>query len=94
MSDQLVDAVERRSGPGGCEACLETGYRGRTGVFELLEVAEPIRELILGREKASTIKARAVSAGMTTLRADGLAKVRDGHTTMDEVTKVTGRDEF
>ena len=80
--------------PEGCPSCLQTGYRGRTGVFELLAVTEPIRELILRREKASTIKALAVSGGMTTLRADGLAKARQGLTTMDEVARVTGRDEF
>ena len=78
----------------GCETCLDTGYHGRIGVFELLTVTEPIRELILAQSKASTVKAEALRGGMTTLRADGVAKVAAGITTMDEVVRVTGRDEF
>jgi general secretion pathway protein E len=78
----------------GCEACLQTGYRERIGVFELLTVSEPIRELILQRAKASTVKAEAQRGGMTTLRADGLAKAAAGVTTIDEVVRVTSRDEF
>ena len=79
---------------GGCGDCMDTGYRERVGIFELLAVTEPIRELILQRSKASTIKQQAVSNHMTTLRADGIAKVAEGATTMDEVARVTGRDEF
>ena len=78
----------------GCDACLGTGYRERIGVFELVTVTEPIRELMLHRAKASTIKAEAVRGSMRTLRADGLAKVAAGVTTMDEIIRVTGRDEF
>ena len=78
----------------GCEHCMHTGYRERLGIFELLQVSEPIREMILHREKASSIKAQAVAGGMTTLRAAGRAKAMEGLTTMDEVSRVTGRDEF
>ena len=78
----------------GCENCLDTGYRERKGIFELLSVDEGIQELILQRAKASSIKACATSKGMTTLRADGVAKVLNGTTTMDEVARVTGREEF
>ena len=73
---------------------METGYKERVGVFELLTVTEPIRELVLQRAKASTIKAEAVAGGMTTLRADGFTKAAAGASTMDEVVRVTGRDEF
>ena len=55
---------------------------------------EPIRELILHRAKASTVKAEALRGGMATLRAEGLAKAAAGITTMDEVVRVTGREEF
>jgi general secretion pathway protein E len=79
---------------GGCARCMETGYLERIGVFELLTVTEPIRELILGRAKASSIKAVALKGGMTTLRADGIDKAARGVTTMDEVARVTGRGEF
>jgi general secretion pathway protein E len=78
----------------GCPACLTTGYRERLGIFEFLTVTEPMRELILKRAKASSIKAEAVAGGMTTLRDDGLTKAAGGTTTMDEVVRVTGRDEF
>ncbi len=78
----------------GCDACLQTGYRERVGIFELLTVTEPTRELILQRSKASSIKAQAASAGMTTLRADGLIKAANGITTMDEVARMTGLDDF
>jgi type II secretory ATPase GspE/PulE/Tfp pilus assembly ATPase PilB-like protein len=77
-----------------CDACLDSGCHGRIGIFELLTVSEPIRELILAQAKASSLKAEALHSGMTTLRADGLAKVASGVTTMDEVVRVTGRDEF
>ena len=79
---------------GGCDECMQTGYRQRHGIFEFLQISEAIRELILNRAKASSIKSVALAGGMTTLRADGLDKVRRGITTMDEVMKVTGRDEF
>ena len=78
----------------GCQACLETGYYERCGIFELLTVTEPIRELILKRAKSSSIKALALADGMTTLRANGIAKAIDGETSMDEVVRVTERDEF
>jgi len=85
---------ERLSRGSGCAACLQTGYRERVGIFELLTVTEPIRELILQRAKSSTIKSEAQAHGMTTLRAGGLAKAVAGTTTMEEVVRVTGRDEF
>jgi len=78
----------------GCPECLQTGYRDRIGIFELLTVTEPVRELILARAKASTLKGAALAEGMTTLRADGLAKAAAGITTLEEVSRVTGRDEF
>jgi type II secretory ATPase GspE/PulE/Tfp pilus assembly ATPase PilB-like protein len=78
----------------GCKACLDTGYHERVGVFELLTVSEPIRELILARAKASSIKAEAIRNGMKTLRADGITKAATGVTTLDEVVRVSERDEF
>jgi len=78
----------------GCDQCLQTGYRGRVGIFELLTVSEEIREAMLHRQKASTIAARAVAAGMMSLRRAALAKVTDGITTMDEAARVTRREVF
>ena len=73
----------------GCAACRFTGYRGRTGIYEILPLSEPIRKLILSRASSQQIKQQAVSSGMRTLRQDGLAKVLAGLTTLSEVIRVT-----
>jgi type II secretory ATPase GspE/PulE/Tfp pilus assembly ATPase PilB-like protein len=78
----------------GCEACLHTGYHERRGIFEFLEINDAIRELILQCDTASNIKSVAISNGMTSLRSDGIKKAKAGLTTMDEVVRVSGRDEF
>lgn len=80
--------------PVGCQECMQTGYRGRVGIFEVLPVSESIRLLALQREKASTIKAKAIGDGMVSLRQAGLAKVAQGVTTMAEVARVTRCDDF
>jgi general secretion pathway protein E len=74
---------------GGCEECSGTGYRGRSGIYELLMMAESIRELILKHASADAIKATAVARSMRTLRDDGWLKVREGTTTVAEVLRVT-----
>ena len=67
-----------------------TGYRGRSGIFELLMVNEGVRQLILKRSSADLIKNYAVSQqGMRTLREDGWRKVREGSTSVSEVLRVT-----
>jgi general secretion pathway protein E len=73
----------------GCDACGQTGYRGRMGIFELLVIDEPIKDLILGRADAGAIRAKAVAGGMSLLRDDGWDKVRRGLTTVEEVLRVT-----
>jgi general secretion pathway protein E len=73
----------------GCEACGGTGFRGRTGIFEILPVTDKIRELILARADAGAIRASAVEGGMVLLRDDGWEKVRRGMTTIEEVVRVT-----
>ena len=93
----LTDAEVERHTPykgRGCPACQGSGYRERVGIFELLVITEPIREMILHRAKVSSIKALSLENGMTTLRANGIAKANAGITTMDEVARVTERDEF
>ena len=74
---------------GGCEACLGTGYRGRTGIYELLEVDEAMRQLIVTTPTAGAVKKEAMRRGMITLRDDGAKKVLQGLTTMEEVLRVT-----
>ncbi len=73
----------------GCEDCAQTGYRGRSGIFELLLVNDVIRPLILKRSSADMIKDAGVQQGMRTLREDGWQKVRTGVTTVAEVVRVT-----
>jgi len=73
----------------GCEECSGTGYRGRSGIYELLLMNESIRELILKHVSADVIKQTAVANGMRSLRDDGWMKVREGTTTVAEVVRVT-----
>ena len=75
--------------PGGCERCGGTGYRGRIGVFEVLEVSEPIRELVRPLTNSGTIEKAATQAGMTTMIEDAVSKCRAGATTAAEVLRVT-----
>jgi general secretion pathway protein E len=73
----------------GCEACCGSGYRGRTGIYELLPLDDTIRELIMQRANANRIKAVAIKAGMRTLLQSGSQKVLEGLTTAEEVLRVT-----
>ncbi len=76
----------------GCEECMQTGYLGRTGIYELLAMDEAVRSSLLDRKSASVIKANAVKRGLVTLRADGAAKVVKGVTTIEEVLRQTQTD--
>jgi len=71
----------------GCNLCAGTGYRGRTGIFELLTMSEAITKLLRGHASASEIKAQAVADGMLTMKQDGIIKVKDGITTVSEVIR-------
>jgi len=73
----------------GCEQCGMTGYKGRTGVFELLKMDEEVRAAIIARSSAASIRQIAVSKGMRTLRDDAISKVQGGLTTIEEVIRVT-----
>ncbi len=73
----------------GCPACANTGYSGRTGIYELIEINDSISSLILNGENSSTISRKAQELGSRTLRQDGLAKVLQGITTLEEVMRVT-----
>jgi type II secretion system protein E len=73
----------------GCEACRFTGYRGRTGIYEVLVINEKIRDLIDRKVPANRIKDEARTLGMRTLRQDGWEKVKRGLTTLSEVLRVT-----
>ncbi|MCU1259280.1 MAG: type secretion system protein (GspE) [Bryobacterales bacterium] len=74
---------------GGCEACSGTGYKSRVGIFELMEMNEEIRTLIMGNADASKITDAARRNGMKNLREDGWLKIKNGVTTSEEVMRVT-----
>ncbi|MDH3850767.1 MAG: type II secretion system ATPase GspE [Deltaproteobacteria bacterium] len=73
----------------GCEKCLETGYRGRTGIYEFLLLSEAIKGLVLKTSDANQINKVARAEGMANLREDGINKVTEGRTTISEVLRVT-----
>jgi general secretion pathway protein E len=73
----------------GCEKCMDIGYRGRTGVYELLSINEKIRAAILANADAGSIRSMAIEHGMIPLRSAGLELARQGITTLEEVIRVT-----
>ncbi|MFZ4767847.1 MAG: GspE/PulE family protein, partial [Roseimicrobium sp.] len=73
----------------GCNACGGSGYKGRKGIYELLDVTDPLRELITQRAPTLVLRQKAIELGMTTLREDGLRNIYDGETTIEEVLKYT-----
>ncbi|MGA2070835.1 MAG: type II secretion system ATPase GspE [Sedimentisphaerales bacterium] len=76
----------------GCDKCFQTGYRGRTGIYELMLISEEIQNLIYQRTTAGAIKKVSLDAGLQTLRMDGARKVLAGITTISEVLRVTQAD--
>jgi general secretion pathway protein E len=73
----------------GCVACLQTGYRGRSGIYELLVIDDNIRALVMSGADSNVVRRKAVEQGMTTLFRDGITKIVKGTTTVDEVLRVT-----
>ncbi len=73
----------------GCEVCNQTGYKGRVGLYEVMEITEELRELILVGASGLELKRKAIEEGMLTLRRSGLRKVMDGVTTIEEVARET-----
>jgi type IV pilus assembly protein PilB len=73
----------------GCPSCNNTGYRGRVGLFEVMEISEELRELILCGASAAELKKKAIDEGMITLRRSGLTKIKEGATTVEEVVRET-----
>jgi len=72
----------------GCDHCKGTGYKGRMGIHELLDVSDEVRDLILRREPAHIIKNKAMEQGMRTLQDDAVQKILMGLTDVDEVLRV------
>ncbi|MBN1885797.1 MAG: type IV-A pilus assembly ATPase PilB [Candidatus Krumholzibacteriota bacterium] len=75
--------------PIGCPKCSGTGYKGRTGLYEVMPISEEVRQMILDRASTTEIKQQAVKEGMLTLRADGILKLKEGITSLEEVLRET-----
>ena len=75
--------------PKGCNHCMQTGYRGRKGIFELMQMSPKINRLTIARASVDELRKAACEGGMTTLREDGLRKILAGLTTIEEVLRVT-----
>ena len=88
--NRLASTTVYTAREGGCRNCQHTGYRGRTGIHELLMIDEKVRTLIMQRADAPAI--RAAAAGLASLRADGAQKILNGITTFEEVLRVTQED--
>jgi general secretion pathway protein E len=93
LAQRLVRRVHRHCGGAGCETCLHSGYRGRTGVFELLICDQPMRELLQTRCSTGEISSLAIQSGMRTLKQHGDALVAEGLTTIHEVARVIAASE-
>jgi type IV pilus assembly protein PilB len=73
----------------GCDRCGGTGYKGRVGLFEVMEMTEGLRERVIANAPVIELRSLAVEQGMVTLRRSGLQKVRQGVTTLEEVVRET-----
>ncbi|MEQ1646689.1 MAG: ATPase, T2SS/T4P/T4SS family, partial [Pyrinomonadaceae bacterium] len=73
----------------GCETCNNTGFKGRVGLYEVMEITDELRELIIIGASAMELRRKAIEVGMITLRESGLCKIREGITTIEEVVKET-----
>ncbi|MFA6249908.1 MAG: GspE/PulE family protein [Candidatus Shapirobacteria bacterium] len=93
-----LSAIKKHFGPKGpyriysgkgCPVCHHTGYTGRVGIFEVLVISEPVRNTIIASATASTLQEVAIKNGMTTMLEDGLAKIKQGITTVEEILRAT-----
>ena len=88
FSDELGEEQERFIYGSGCNVCAQTGYRGRTGVFEIMTMSDPLRQLFLDEAPRYRLWEQAMDDGMVLLRRDGMLKVKDGITTPYEIMRV------
>jgi type IV pilus assembly protein PilB len=73
----------------GCKTCNGTGYKGRVGLYEVMEISEGIREIIMSGGTSVDLRRKAIEEGMLTLRMSGMEKIRQGITTVEEVLRET-----
>ena len=91
VPEDVAKAITAYRGP-GCQHCGGTGFRGRTALYEMMAMTDPLRELILSGASAIELKRQAIADGMKTLRQSGIEKVADGVTSIEEVMRVTMND--
>ena len=96
LTPEVLEAADVRAGaeieayePVGCARCNQSGYRGRVGIFSAMELSDQVKEMTIARAAETDIAAVAREEGMLTLREDGVAKVRSGQTSLEEVLRVT-----
>jgi type II secretory ATPase GspE/PulE/Tfp pilus assembly ATPase PilB-like protein len=98
LSDTELRALQIESGqireaqvmkPVGCEQCRKTGYKGRTGIFEIFVIDDEVRHMINQRSSTLMLRQRARELGMRTLREDGVRKILGGFTSAEEVISIT-----
>jgi type II secretory ATPase GspE/PulE/Tfp pilus assembly ATPase PilB-like protein len=77
---------------GGCETCGHSGYKGRMGIYEVLENSSDIQKLIVGNATSEVIQQQAVKEGMVTMQLDGFIKALRGQTTIEEILRVTAEN--
>jgi len=80
--------------PAGCDKCRNTGYRGRKGIFELMELNSVMREMVFRKEPVQKVREQARLSGMVTLLEDGVRKIFDGMTSLEEVATITHREDI
>ncbi|MBM4395988.1 MAG: Flp pilus assembly complex ATPase component TadA, partial [Deltaproteobacteria bacterium] len=91
FSEEEARTVKPMKGK-GCQKCNETGYKGRTGIYEVMPLSDELKEAILQGFSSVELKREAMRLGMKTLRGAGLVKIRNGVTTIEEVLRVTRAD--
>ncbi len=78
----------------GCKECYDTGYKGRIGIFELMEMNSTLREMVFRKEPAIKLREQAMASGMTSLIQDGVRKILQGITTIEEAILITKREDI
>ena len=88
LAPDLAESLQLFEGE-GCNACHGTGYKGRVGLYEVMEISEDISDFIRNGATGSQIRRKAIEEGMATLRMSGIEKIQDGVTTLAEVLHAT-----
>ena len=89
LAQRLVRTICKDCKNKGCPKCMNTGYKGRIGIYELMVIDEDIRKLIVAKRPTEEIRKKAIEAGMISLKEDGDKRIKEGLTTTKEVARVT-----